>query len=177
MKEALFIRRRYTKGVPSLSEMVYKRIRGWTSGWKAAGGGGVGGWGFGWWRCTHSGAYQIWWAPDTLKFQRIKIAACFFLYNVWMFSSTFSNYIWICLELLRSLVIILFWFYEKILQKLPLVFTLCFCQQSMKLGVPVLARNIPGNSAVIQHGESGLLFDTPQVRHVTQTNCLCCDRY
>ena len=38
----------------------------------------------------------------------------------------------------------------------------------MKLGVPVLARNIPGNSAVIQHGESGLLFDTPQVRHVNQ---------
>lgn len=34
--------------------------------------------------------------------------------------------------------------------------------ESMKLGVPVLARNIPGNTAVIQHGESGLLFDTPQ---------------
>ena len=42
MKEALFIRRRYTKGGPSLSEMVYKRIRGWTSEWKA-GGWGVGG--------------------------------------------------------------------------------------------------------------------------------------
>lgn len=39
-------------------------------------------------------------------------------------------------------------------------------QQSMILGVPVLARNIPGNSAVIKHRESGLLFDTPQVRHV-----------
>lgn len=65
-------------------------------------------------------------------------------------------------------------FYDLItrFKKLPLVFT-----QSMKLGVPVLARNIPGNSAVIQHGESGLLFDTPQVRHVTQTNCLYCDRY
>ena len=36
----------------------------------------------------------------------------------------------------------------------------------MILGVPVLARNIPGNSAVIKHRESGLLFDTPQVRHV-----------
>ena len=141
--------------------MVYKRIRGWTSGWKAGGGG----WG---------GVLGVWLVEvHTLKFQRIKIAACFFLYNVWMFSSTFSNYIWICLELLRSLVIILFWFYEKIFQKLPLVFTLCFCQQSMNLGVPVLARNIPGNSAVIQHGESGLLFDTPQVRHVTQTNCFC----
>ena len=33
----------------------------------------------------------------------------------------------------------------------------------MDLGVPVLARNIPGNSAVIQHRESGLLFDTPEV--------------
>ena len=36
----------------------------------------------------------------------------------------------------------------------------------MILGVPVLARNISGNSAVIKHRESGLLFDTPQVRHV-----------
>ena len=33
----------------------------------------------------------------------------------------------------------------------------------MHLGVPVLARNIPGNSAVIQHKETGLLFDTPEV--------------
>lgn len=34
--------------------------------------------------------------------------------------------------------------------------------ESMHLGVPVLARNIPGNSAVIQHKETGLLFDTPE---------------
>lgn len=34
--------------------------------------------------------------------------------------------------------------------------------ESMKLGVPVLARDIPGNAAVIKHRESGLLFDTPQ---------------
>lgn len=33
----------------------------------------------------------------------------------------------------------------------------------MHLGVPVLARNIPGNSAVIQHKETGLLFDSPEV--------------
>ena len=105
-----------------------------------------------------------------------KIAARFFVYNVWMFSSTFSNYIEICLERLRRLVVFL-WFNKKIEKTPPLVFTFCFCQQSMKLGVPVLARNIPGNSAVIQHGESGLLFDTPQVRQVTQTNCLYCDRY
>ena len=35
----------------------------------------------------------------------------------------------------------------------------------MALGVPVLARNIPGNSAIIQHRECGLLFDTPEVSH------------
>lgn len=34
--------------------------------------------------------------------------------------------------------------------------------ESMALGVPVLARNIPGNSAIIQHRDSGLLFDTPE---------------
>ena len=38
--------------------------------------------------------------------------------------------------------------------------------QSMKLGVPVLARNIPGNAAVIKHRESGLLFNTPQVPYI-----------
>lgn len=34
--------------------------------------------------------------------------------------------------------------------------------ESMNLGCPVLARNIPGNSAVIQHRETGLLYDTPE---------------
>lgn len=33
----------------------------------------------------------------------------------------------------------------------------------MALGVPVLARNIPGNSALIKHRETGLLFNTPEV--------------
>ena len=35
VENAPFINRRCTKGIPFLSEMVYKRIRGWTSGWKA----------------------------------------------------------------------------------------------------------------------------------------------
>lgn len=34
--------------------------------------------------------------------------------------------------------------------------------ESMALGVPVLARNIPGNSALIKHRETGLLFNTPE---------------
>ncbi|XP_078362575.1 glycosyltransferase 1 domain-containing protein 1-like [Oculina patagonica] len=34
--------------------------------------------------------------------------------------------------------------------------------ESMELGVPVLARNIPGNSALIKHRETGLLFNTPE---------------
>ncbi|XP_078362582.1 glycosyltransferase 1 domain-containing protein 1-like isoform X1 [Oculina patagonica] len=34
--------------------------------------------------------------------------------------------------------------------------------ESMELGVPVLARNIPGNSALIKHRETGLLFDSPE---------------
>lgn len=33
----------------------------------------------------------------------------------------------------------------------------------MDLEVPVLARNIPGNAAVVQHGVTGLLFSDPQV--------------
>lgn len=35
--------------------------------------------------------------------------------------------------------------------------------QAMDLDVPVLARNIPGNAAVVQHGVTGLLFSDPQV--------------
>lgn len=34
----------------------------------------------------------------------------------------------------------------------------------MDLEVPVLARNIPGNAAVVEHGVTGLLFSEPQVR-------------
>ncbi|XP_059719352.1 glycosyltransferase 1 domain-containing protein 1 isoform X2 [Haemorhous mexicanus] len=33
---------------------------------------------------------------------------------------------------------------------------------AMDLEVPVLARNIPGNAAIIKHRETGLLFSTPQ---------------
>ncbi|NWY73796.1 GL1D1 protein, partial [Erithacus rubecula] len=34
--------------------------------------------------------------------------------------------------------------------------------EAMDLDVPVLARNIPGNAAIIKHKETGLLFSTPQ---------------
>ncbi|NXS33174.1 GL1D1 protein, partial [Pomatostomus ruficeps] len=34
--------------------------------------------------------------------------------------------------------------------------------EAMDLGIPVLARNIPGNAAIIKHKETGLLFSTPQ---------------
>ena len=34
----------------------------------------------------------------------------------------------------------------------------------MDLEVPVLARNIPGNSAVVKHEVTGLLFSDPQVK-------------
>ncbi|TRZ13126.1 hypothetical protein HGM15179_013976 [Zosterops borbonicus] len=34
--------------------------------------------------------------------------------------------------------------------------------EAMDLAVPVLARNIPGNAAIIKHKETGLLFSTPQ---------------
>lgn len=34
----------------------------------------------------------------------------------------------------------------------------------MDLEIPVLARNIPGNAAIIKHKETGLLFSNPQVR-------------
>lgn len=36
--------------------------------------------------------------------------------------------------------------------------------QAMDLGVPVLARHIPGNAAVVTHEVTGLLFSDPQVR-------------
>ena len=31
----------------------------------------------------------------------------------------------------------------------------------MALGVPVLARDIPGNAALVNHGENGILYSTP----------------
>ncbi|MED6248748.1 Glycosyltransferase 1 domain-containing protein 1 [Ataeniobius toweri] len=34
--------------------------------------------------------------------------------------------------------------------------------EAMDLRVPVLARNIPGNAAVVKHGVNGLLFSSPQ---------------
>ncbi|NXQ38646.1 GL1D1 protein, partial [Catharus fuscescens] len=34
--------------------------------------------------------------------------------------------------------------------------------EAMDLDIPVLARNIPGNAAIIKHQETGLLFSTPQ---------------
>ena len=33
----------------------------------------------------------------------------------------------------------------------------------MSLRTPVLARNIPGNSAIITNGTNGLLYDSPKV--------------
>lgn len=42
--------------------------------------------------------------------------------------------------------------------------TYAFClHQAIDLGVPVLARNIPGNAAVVQHEVTGLLYSSPQV--------------
>ncbi|XP_038200775.1 glycosyltransferase 1 domain-containing protein 1 isoform X4 [Arvicola amphibius] len=38
----------------------------------------------------------------------------------------------------------------------------CKPPKAMDLEVPVLARNIPGNSAVVEHEVTGLLFTTPQ---------------
>ncbi|XP_066116929.1 glycosyltransferase 1 domain-containing protein 1 isoform X3 [Saccopteryx bilineata] len=40
--------------------------------------------------------------------------------------------------------------------------------EAMDLEVPVLARNIPGNAAVVQHGVTGLLFSDPQVEDFVQ---------
>lgn len=34
--------------------------------------------------------------------------------------------------------------------------------EAMYLGAPVIARNIPGNAAVVRHGDTGLLFETPE---------------
>ncbi|XP_033374184.1 glycosyltransferase 1 domain-containing protein 1 isoform X3 [Parus major] len=42
--------------------------------------------------------------------------------------------------------------------------------EAMDLDIPVLARNIPGNAAIIKHRETGLLFSTPQVREENAFN-------
>ena len=39
--------------------------------------------------------------------------------------------------------------------------------QAFDLGVPVLARHIPGNTYLIEHNKTGLLFDTPKVHVLT----------
>jgi len=43
--------------------------------------------------------------------------------------------------------------------------------QAMDLGVPVIARNIPGNTAVITDMQTGLIYDTPQVRSHASLTC------
>lgn len=35
--------------------------------------------------------------------------------------------------------------------------------QAFDLGVPVIARRIPGNSYLVDHNETGLLYETPEV--------------
>ncbi|XP_069476231.1 glycosyltransferase 1 domain-containing protein 1 isoform X5 [Ambystoma mexicanum] len=47
-------------------------------------------------------------------------------------------------------------------RKEPNVYMLIIGPTAMDLEVPVLARNIPGNSAVITHEDTGLLFSDPQ---------------
>ncbi|XP_076859324.1 glycosyltransferase 1 domain-containing protein 1-like [Brachyhypopomus gauderio] len=34
--------------------------------------------------------------------------------------------------------------------------------EAMDLGLPVLARDIPGNAAIVRHGVTGLLFSSPE---------------
>lgn len=34
----------------------------------------------------------------------------------------------------------------------------------MDLGLPVLARDVPGNAAIVEHEVTGLLYSSPQVR-------------
>ncbi|XP_035114072.1 glycosyltransferase 1 domain-containing protein 1 isoform X6 [Callithrix jacchus] len=44
----------------------------------------------------------------------------------------------------------------------PSVYLVIVGPEAMDLEVPVLARNIPGNAAVVRHEVTGLLFSTPQ---------------
>ncbi|XP_060238285.1 glycosyltransferase 1 domain-containing protein 1 isoform X5 [Meriones unguiculatus] len=47
-------------------------------------------------------------------------------------------------------------------QEAPNMYMVIVGPEAMDLEVPVLARNIPGNSAVVEHGVTGLLFSNPQ---------------
>ncbi|XP_029412312.1 glycosyltransferase 1 domain-containing protein 1 isoform X2 [Nannospalax galili] len=47
-------------------------------------------------------------------------------------------------------------------QEVPSVYMVIVGPEAMDLEVPVLARNIPGNAAVVEHGVTGLLFANPQ---------------
>ena len=42
--------------------------------------------------------------------------------------------------------------------------------QAMALGMPVIARRNDGNSAIIDHRSTGLLFDSPKVLHFIHIN-------
>ncbi|XP_053525727.1 glycosyltransferase 1 domain-containing protein 1 isoform X9 [Artibeus jamaicensis] len=46
-------------------------------------------------------------------------------------------------------------------------------EEAMELEVPVLARNIPGNAAVVRHGATGLLFSDPQGTFSPKTQSCC----
>ncbi|XP_078599499.1 glycosyltransferase 1 domain-containing protein 1-like isoform X1 [Branchiostoma floridae x Branchiostoma japonicum] len=48
--------------------------------------------------------------------------------------------------------------------------------EAMCLGVPVLARNIAGNAAIITHKETGLLFNSPE-EFVSEAKCLLGDEH
>nr|XP_045011626.1 glycosyltransferase 1 domain-containing protein 1 isoform X3 [Jaculus jaculus] len=49
-------------------------------------------------------------------------------------------------------------------QEAPNVYMVIVGPEAMDLEVPVLARNIPGNAAVVEHGVTGLLFTDPEDR-------------
>ena len=49
---------------------------------------------------------------------------------------------------------------------------LSYLFQAMLLKVPVIARNVSGNAAVISHDQTGLLYDTPQV--ITDIQIILC---
>ncbi|XP_043924277.1 glycosyltransferase 1 domain-containing protein 1 isoform X2 [Protopterus annectens] len=46
--------------------------------------------------------------------------------------------------------------------------------EAMDLEVPVLARNIPGNAAIVKHGETGLLYSDPQEFVKLSKRLMCC---
>lgn len=53
---------------------------------------------------------------------------------------------------------------QKLLERSPTSPLFFSSLQAMDLEVPVLARNIPGNAAVVKHEVTGLLFSDPQVK-------------